>query len=91
MSNTDNAAQGHAADLNEPAFPIRDGIQEYQFGGMSLRDYFAAKALPVCYAEACKEMEKTGWVVDWRIGVAIDTYRMADAMLAARTGARDDR
>lgn len=30
-------------DLNEPAFPIKGGYSEHQFGGMSLRDYFAAK------------------------------------------------
>lgn len=42
---TVNTAQGHAEDLNEPAFPIRGGVQDYQFGGMSLRDYFAAKVI----------------------------------------------
>ena len=79
------------ADLNEPAFPILGGVHEHQFCGMSLRDYFAGEALPICYSESCKEMEKTGYVMDWRLGVAQDAYKMADAMLAARTtGARDE-
>jgi len=85
-----------AQDANTPAFPCPDaGVAHFgdpsAYMGMSLRDYFAGEVLTVCYAETCKEMEKTGWVVDWRMGVALDAYRMADAMLAARTtGARDE-
>lgn len=45
--------------------------------GMSLRDYFAAKMLPLIYADS---LGGEGWRGD----VAQESYRMADAMLAAR-------
>ena len=78
---TVNTAQGHAEDLNEPAFPIRGGVQDYQFGGMSLRDYFAAKAM------AAIILNEGDWAThQLRAEFA---YGQADAMLAARTtGAR---
>ena len=57
-------------------------------GGMAdratLRDEFAGQALLVCYAEACREFEKTGFPEYWKLGVALDAYAMADAMLEAR-------
>ena len=60
---------------NPPAFPIvidlGDGVQ-YQ-KGMTLRDYFAAKALPQCF-----EVSATTDIA------AKEAYRMADAMLKAR-------
>ncbi len=68
--------------LNEPAFPIRGGLHEHQFIGMSLRDYFAAKAmhqflngavLPVG-VDASEELAM----------LAARSYEMADAMLKAR-------
>jgi hypothetical protein len=47
--------------------------------GMTLRDYFAAKAMQVVlYQCDCFPDE------DWRMGVALDSYAMADAMLKAR-------
>jgi hypothetical protein len=47
--------------------------------GMTLRDYFAAKAMQVVlYQCDCFPDE------DWRMGVAMDSYQMADAMLKAR-------
>jgi hypothetical protein len=47
--------------------------------GMTLRDYFAAKAMQVVlYQCDCFPDE------DWRMGVALDSYQMADAMLKAR-------
>ncbi len=61
-----------------PAFPIQDGsllIEE----GMSLRDYFAAKAMQ-------SFMYGIGHKVDTELfeEISTDAYRMADAMLAAR-------
>lgn len=56
----------------------------YSYGGMTLRDYLAAKALPACYAQVCDHCEQQGWPEDWRAGVASDAYRMADEMLKAR-------
>lgn len=48
--------------------------------GMSLRDYFAAKALQPIIAEA-------DWLVASADSVARDAYFIADAMLKAREGA----
>lgn len=54
------------------------------YGGMTLRDYFASKAMPACYYEVCRECDISGWPEDWKTGVAMDAYAMADAMLAER-------
>ena len=72
-----------------PAFPAPD-LGEHDFGqrgaywGMTLRDYFAAKAMPACYAEYCAYANARGYDEDWKMGVALDAYAMADAMLKAR-------
>lgn len=50
------------------------------FGGMSLRDYFAAKAM-AANLSVIREFPDE----HWRMGLAIDAYAMADAMLSART------
>ena len=57
-------------------------------GGMTLRDYFAAKAMQSIYA-ANVEWEPTGTPMDEEslqvlADVAQDAYKMADAMLKAR-------
>jgi hypothetical protein len=60
---------------NPPAFPqyvINNG-GAYIDGGMTLRDYFAAKVLPQCF--------KVSTTTDI---AAKEAYRMADAMLKAR-------
>ena len=76
-----------------PAFPVstaeaseghQDGPNTWQFPGMTLRDYFAAKAMPSCYAEYCAYANAQGYSEDWKMGVALDSYAMADAMLKAR-------
>ena len=48
-------------------------------GGMSLRDYFAAKAMQSLLTTIDEFPDE-----HWRTGVAKDAYMMADAMLAAR-------
>jgi hypothetical protein len=56
-------------------------------GGMSLRDYFAAKVLPNIYSTAMVEAADGSGLFsdpDWRMGLALDAYAMADAMLKAR-------
>ena len=59
-----------------PAFPL---FAATGYAGMTLRDYFAAKAMQVVlYQCDCFPDE------DWRMGVALDSYQMADAMLKAR-------
>lgn len=73
-----------------PAFPVPglSGLPNGQFiypeMGMTLRDYFAAKALPAAYADYCESARKIGFDEGWKMGVALDAYAMADAMLAAR-------
>ena len=67
------------------AFPIPEGESYGHTYGMSLRDYFAAKALPSIYADCVAEMNKSGFPDEnWREGVAKDVWMMADAMLKAR-------
>ena len=69
------------------AFPILErggnGL-ELTSAGMSLRDYFAAQAMPVLLAQLAEYPAENRGLV----GVAWDAYKMADAMLIAR-GARE--
>ncbi len=68
---------------NEPAFPSTNQgptTAPEIYYGMTLRDYFAAKAMQVDY-----ELGKMYSDPDWRICVALDAYKMADAMLKARS------
>ena len=67
---------------NEPAFPstIQGPTTAPEiYYGITTRDYFAAKAMQVDYELAKKYSDP-----DWRIGIALDAYKMADAMLEAR-------
>ena len=63
-------------EFDPPAFPsvrkMSDGT-EMIFNGMTLRDYFAAKAMAALIDEK-----------DWCKDVATYAYKYADAMLAAR-------
>jgi len=67
---------------NQPAFPINqyaNGISPSGFDtGMTLRDYFAAKAMQALLSDS-----------DWRVDTNIDdtvyaAYKAADAMMKAR-------
>ena len=63
-----------------PAFPHDDRAQYHERAGMTLRDYFAAKAMQA-------EMADPAWHIqaeDWTIEIAQVAYRMADAMIKAR-------
>ena len=66
-----------------PAFPVWElngqGQQEMTCFGMSLRDYFAAKAMQ---AAATNPVGAEGLTFEER---AVWSYQQADAMLAART------
>lgn len=75
-----------------PAFPVpEDGCwadpqtckQWVPYNGMSLRDYLAARALPALIADYCREAREVGWQPNWHDGVAIDSYKIADAMIRA--------
>lgn len=61
-----------------PAFPVQD-VSKWQAHGMTLRDYFAAKAMWAIIIAVGEEMMK-----DPHEKVAFDSYRFADAMLKAR-------
>ena len=61
-----------------PAFPPMHDPDTHA-SGMTLRDYFAAKAMEVDYTLAKNYTDP-----DWRYGIALDAYKMADAMLKAR-------
>lgn len=64
--------------MSEPAFPTKceDGVH---YLGMTLRDYFAAQALPTCISLA---QHRDGL---WdEISAATAAYAVADAMLEAR-------
>lgn len=73
-----------------PAFPMarvtvlaEDGTPNeacaVSHDGMTLRDYFAAKAMQSLLTTIDEFPDER-----WRAGVAMDAYMMADAMLAAR-------
>lgn len=79
-------------DNGGPAFPVstrpceedhgfghQDSHSTWQFGGLTMRDYFAAKAMQVELAQI-KEFPDE----NWRHGLALDAYAMADAMLNVR-------
>jgi hypothetical protein len=70
------------APYNEPAFPTSGALCNHQFTGASLRDYFAAKALPAviekCSGDTLREGE------DRTDFFARVSYELADAMLKAR-------
>lgn len=61
-----------------PAFPITD-LQNKTYRGLSVRDYFAAKALQGMLAA------RSATVMDAAEHSAVWAYGMADAMLAERS------
>ena len=69
-----------------PAFPQENDATGSM--GMTLRDYFAAKAMQANYAAYMDEMrqdaESEMFRGDWEGDIACFAYRMADAMLCAR-------
>ena len=81
----------------EPAFPTESaaqtGTSTWRYEGMTLRDYFAAKALPLAfqYWRECTDGVDGDFVFARTEGegemdlIAADCYQMADAMLAARS------
>jgi hypothetical protein len=67
------------ADKNPSAFPwmVDDGKTVTGNKGMTLRDYFAAKAMQ---AIVSKEVSHVSWVDEY----AKNAYKMSDAMMKAR-------
>lgn len=77
-------------DDSGPAFPAPQGAvarfgagNEDAFLGLSLRDYFAAKAMPLAW-KAAKDGYFNSGEDSINADVATCAYQMADAMLAAR-------
>lgn len=72
-------------DDGGPAFPESGSRGKAAGGeGASMRDYFAAKVLPSAYEQYCIDARIKGFDEDWKMGVALEAYTMADAMLRAR-------
>jgi len=71
-----------------PAFPVGEETTGF---GMTLRDYFAAKALPAIYRVFCDEVHSFVATVpkDWEMSIARNAYKLADAMLKAREASND--
>ena len=69
--------------MNKPAFPTktynRNIMQFEDREGMTLRDYFAAKAMQEFLDEVGSQSDQA-----WFDQIAKNAYRMADAMLKAR-------
>lgn len=62
-----------------PAFP-HDGQVDYT-GGLTVRDYFAAKAMEAIIIGNAASIAVCG---EGAVGMAKDAYKMADEMLAER-------
>ena len=69
-----------SANDGGPAFPIIGGTADYHYG-MTLRDYFAAKAMQGLIAS---HEEGYWWKCNTYTMGAKYSYRFADAMLKAR-------
>lgn len=69
---------------NPPAFPAAmwNGEDVAELPGMTLRDYFAAKAMGRGYAEILAS--RTPATEQVKLQIANSAYEMADAMLKAR-------
>ena len=66
-------------DTGGPAFPCHPGIENPIYDGMTLRDYFAAKAMQGLVASDIElGPDQVPHIVE-------SAYIMADAMLKART------
>lgn len=65
-------------DNGGTAFPITGTHEQVLEIGMSLRDYFAAKAMQAWQANPTPDDTPITAVAEW-------SYRMADAMLKARS------
>ncbi|WP_207877495.1 hypothetical protein [Pseudomonas sp. 32_A] len=68
-------------EFTEPAFPVPGLHHDADFNGMSLRDYFAAKALAGFAANPSMIDSNDSKAIAYMADCA---YQAADAMLAAR-------
>lgn len=66
------------------AFPVAGSDQNYPNEGMTLRDYFAAKAMPDLIAGYSRNQGSGPYLDASPDEIAYWAYRYADAMLKAR-------
>jgi hypothetical protein len=77
-------------DKTTPAFPAPAGVSHITEQGMTLRDYFAARALPLAFQMEKENTDKSmgeKWYWDGDedfFVIALMAYGMADAMMKAR-------
>ena len=75
--------------MTTSAFPVLErggsGL-ELTDPGMTLRDYFAAQVVSAVFHGVFEDwrQNKAGIQEDWPTGIAVDAYRVADAMLKIR-------
>ena len=69
---------------NPPAFPAPAGVSHITEQGMTLRDYFAAKAMEAVIINSDRHSTSIDEVDQW---VGNYSYTVADAMLRARNKA----
>jgi hypothetical protein len=75
-------------NMNEPAFPTKINTEHFSHPstiyntGMTLRDYFAAKAMQalIAHEEQASRLSSAN-IGDFDVRVAFAAYRYADAML----------
>ena len=70
---------------NEPAFPVVR-VEGEQYPGMTLRDYFAVKALSgmLAHSRNGHGYRPTDQSKHWHDAISEEAYQLADAMLAER-------
>ena len=72
-------------EIGRPAFPVPGLDRNLYNNGMTLRDYFAAKAMQSMLADDAYS-DRTETAVEWIATVAKASYEMADSMIKARKG-----
>ena len=83
MANTNKNTPDHL-NTGGAAFPIIGHENtNYIHEGMSLRDYFAAKAMQALFSQPSLNLQHSGVCKN----VSESAYKIADAMIAARGGA----
>jgi hypothetical protein len=71
--------------MNDPAFPATAYDENgHMAQGMTLRDYFAAKAMQNFMHNFLSNDLELIATNDWKNGLASDSYKMADAMMKER-------
>jgi hypothetical protein len=80
MSNTNTGGPAFPSGLIDPSTP-EDAVQSLH-NGMTLRDYFAAKAMQTLLSS--EYTSQHGLHEGWMGALAYESYMVADAMLKAR-------